>query len=105
MSVTDAPSATNAPRGRSRPTLSEPETVSRFWKNRQHDAIVVELATFEGRNLVDVRTNVMSRGRLVPTPKGISIAVLRLPELAMAINRALARARELGLIPDDVSGA
>jgi hypothetical protein len=106
MPIAEAAKATNAPPRdrRSRPTLPEPVTVSRFWKNRAHDAIVVELATFEGRNVVDVRTNVMSRGRLVPTPKGISIAVLRLPDLAKAINKALAQAKELGLIPDDGTG-
>jgi Transcriptional Coactivator p15 (PC4) len=90
--------------GRKGPMLAEPVTVARFWKNRSHDAIVVELSTFEGRNLVDVRTNVMSRGRLVPTTKGISVAVLRLPDLAKAINNALAKAKELGLIPADGAG-
>jgi hypothetical protein len=91
----------NVPAAGRRPTLAEPVTVSRFWKNRQHDAIVVELSTFEGRNVVDVRQHAMSHGRLVPTPKGISIVVLRLPQLAKAINNALAKAKELGLIPGD----
>jgi hypothetical protein len=103
MSITDVTKETNAPprNGRSRPTLPTPVKIASFWKNRAHDAIVIELATFEGRNVLDVRTNVMSHGRLVPTPKGISIAVLRLPDLAKAINKALAKAKELGLIPDD----
>jgi hypothetical protein len=105
MTTADVTTETNAPRkGRSRPTLSEPLTVARFWKNRAHDAVVVELSTFEGRNVLDVRLNVMSRGRLVPTPKGISLAVLRLPDLAKAINKALKQARELGLLPDDGPG-
>jgi Transcriptional Coactivator p15 (PC4) len=106
MPIADVAKATNAPPRdrRSRPTLAEPVTVARFWKNRQHDAIVVELSTYEGHNLVDVRTNAMSHGRLVPTPKGISLAVLRLPDLAKAINKALKQARELGLIPDDGTG-
>jgi hypothetical protein len=84
-----------------RPTLDEPVTVSRFWANRSHDAIVTTLQTFADRNLIDVRTHAMSRGRLVPTQKGISLTVLRLPELAKAINKALAQAKELGLLPDD----
>jgi hypothetical protein len=84
-----------------RPTLAEPVTVARFWKNRQHDAIVTELSTYEGRNLVDVRQYVMQAGKLVPTPRGISLAVLRLPDLAKAVNRALKQAKELGLLPDD----
>jgi len=78
MPIADDTTTTNAPvRPRRGVTLPEPVTVARFWKNRAHDAIVVELSTFENRNVVDVRTNVMSHGRLVPTPKGISLAVLR----------------------------
>ena len=46
----------------------------------------------------------MHQGRLVPTPKGVSIVVLRLPELAAAVTKALAKAKELGLIPDDGTG-
>jgi hypothetical protein len=104
MAITDAGSPPNAQKGRSGPTLASPVTVARFWKNRTHDAIVVELSTYEGRNLVDVRTNIMNHGRLVPTPKGISLSVLRLPDLAKAVNKALKQARELGLLPDDVGG-
>jgi Transcriptional Coactivator p15 (PC4) len=60
-----------------RPTLAAPVTVSKFWKNRAHDAIITTLEEYEGRVLVDVRQHVMSNGRLVPTPRGISIVVLR----------------------------
>jgi hypothetical protein len=88
-----------------RVTLPEPVIVSKFWKNRQHDAVVVSLSTYEGRNLVDVRTHAMDRaGHLVPTPKGVALVVLRLPDLAKAINKALEKAKELGLIPDDGAG-
>jgi hypothetical protein len=83
-------------------TLDEPIVVDKFWRNRQHDAIVTTLSTFEGRNLVDVRMHRLSTaGRLVPTPKGVSLVVLRLPELAAAVNKALAKARELGLLDDE----
>jgi hypothetical protein len=82
----------------SRVTLPEPVEIAKFWKNRRHDAIVTTLSTFEGRNIVDVRTHTMNNGRLVPTTKGVAIVVLRLPELAKAITKALAKARELGLL-------
>ena len=36
----------------------------------------------------------------MPTRKGITVAILRLPELAAAVNKSLARARDLGLIDD-----
>jgi hypothetical protein len=88
-----------------RPTLNAPVIISQFWKNRRHDAVVVSLSTFEGRDLVDIRTHAMDRkGCLVPTPKGVSIVVRRLPELAAAVQKALKKARELGLIDDDEAG-
>jgi hypothetical protein len=84
-----------------RPTLDEPVIVDRFWKNRRHDAIVVSLSTFEGKNLVDLRMHAMKEGRLVPTPKGVAMVIPRLPDLARAITKALAKAKELGLLDDD----
>jgi hypothetical protein len=88
-----------------RPTLDEPVIVHQFWKNRKHDAVVVSLSTFEGRNLVDVRQHYMNKdGKLQPTQKGLAMVVLRLPDLAKAINKALEKATALGLLDDD-SGA
>jgi hypothetical protein len=88
-----------------RPTLDEPVVISKFWKNRRHDAVIVSLSTYEGHNLVDLRTHAMKEGRLVPTPKGLAMVVRRLPELVDAVTKALAKARELGLIdPDDNEG-
>jgi hypothetical protein len=87
-----------------RPTLDEPVVISKFWKNRRHDAIIVSLSTFEGKNLIDLRMHAMKEGRLVPTPKGLAMVVRRLPELAAAVTKALAKARELNLIDDEGSG-
>jgi Transcriptional Coactivator p15 (PC4) len=84
--------------------ISEPIIISRFWKNRSHDAVEVSLKSFEGMNLCDVRTYTMRDGGLVPTTKGISVVLPRLPDLARAINKALAKARELGLIDDEGGG-
>jgi hypothetical protein len=88
----------------SRVTLPEPVEVAKFWKNRKHDAIVVSLSTYEGKNLIDVRMHAMKDGRLLPTPKGVAMVVLRLPELQKAVTKALAKARELGLIDDEGAG-
>ena len=92
----------NAPQNRGGVTLPEP-IEWRLWKNRQRrDAIVVSLSTFENRNLISVRLYTTSQdGKMLPTAKGVSLVVLRLPELADAINKALAEARALGLIPND----
>jgi hypothetical protein len=86
-------------------TLPEPVEIAKFWKNRRHDAIVVSLSTFEGRNLVDVRQHFMTKeGKLAPTQKGLALVVLRLPELAAAIAKALETARSLGLLDDEGAG-
>ncbi len=84
-----------------RPRLDEPVIVSREWINRQHDAFVLSLSTFNDVNIVDLRKHSMSRGKLVPTPKGIAMKVTRLPDLLKAVTLAVKRARELGLIDSD----
>jgi hypothetical protein len=84
-----------------RVTLPEPVAVDSFWRNRRHEAVVSTLWTFEGRNIFDVRIHAMKDGRLVPTPKGVAIVVLRLPDLAKAITKALKQARQLGLLDDE----
>lgn len=88
-----------------RPTLDQPLEVAKFFKNRRKDVIVVSLSTFEGKNLVDVRQHFHNeQGQMRPTGKGVAMVVLRLPDLAKAINKALKQARELGLIDDDGAG-
>jgi Transcriptional Coactivator p15 (PC4) len=79
-------------------TLLEP-VVWRFWRNRRGEGVAVSIEPWEGRTLVHVRQFFTDHaGKLAPTKKGICIDVLRLPELAAAVNKALATARELGLI-------
>jgi hypothetical protein len=88
----------------SRNPLPEPIVIDRFWKNRRKDAVVIQLSSYEGHNLIDLRTHSMSSdGKLLPTKKGLAVSILRLPELAKAINKALARAVELGLIDGEAS--
>jgi hypothetical protein len=85
-----------------RTTLTEP-VEWRLWKNRQRrDAIVVSLSPFEGKTIAGIRLYTTSQeGKMLPTKKGVSVVVARLPELAKAVNKALAKARELRLIDDD----
>jgi hypothetical protein len=84
---------------RPRSTLAEPVKVAEFWKNRRGETVRISLSTYEARNLVDVRQYFTdAAGKLMPTKSGIAIDVLRLPDLAAAINKALTKAIELGLI-------
>ena len=86
-----------------RAALSEPVIVGEFWANRGGESVRVQLRNFEGRTLIDVRRHFSKDGKLLPTKEGISITVARLPQLATAISRAMAKARELGLIANEAS--
>jgi len=84
-----------------RTALSEPIIIAQWWRNRRGEAVRVQLSTFEGHNLIDVRTWVTDDGKLVPR-KGFTASVKHLPRLAAALAKAVAKATELGLITDDV---
>jgi hypothetical protein len=87
-----------------KPELAEPVVVDQFWANRRHDAIVIDLSTFKGHNLINVRKHAMNtEGKLVPTAKGVAIKVTRLPDLVRAVNKALAKAIELGLVDSEAA--
>jgi hypothetical protein len=87
------------------PTLSAP-IEWRLWRNRwRRDAIVVSISTFENRNLISVRTYTTSKdGRMLPTLKGVSLVIEKLPELHAALGKALKKAKALGLLPNDDGG-
>jgi hypothetical protein len=80
--------------------LSEPLTIAEWWKNRSGQAIRVRFSTYDGRNLIDLRTWYTADGRLQPG-KGFASEVRHLPRLAAALIKAEAKARELGLITSD----
>jgi hypothetical protein len=83
----------------SKPTLAGPIVVAEFWANRCGESIRVQLRESEGRLIVDMRKHFTdSDGRLQATKKGLALLINRLPELADGVNRALVKARELGLI-------
>jgi hypothetical protein len=84
-----------------RVTLPEPVEIAKFWRNRKGEAVIVCLREYEGRVLIDCRVHFTNKeGKLQPTSKGLSLVVLRLPDLAKAVNAALAKAQELGLLDD-----
>lgn len=86
-----------------KPELAEPVVVDRFFPNRgRKDVITTTLQSFKGHVLVDLRKHVHDKeGRIHPTTKGITMKVTRLLDLQKAINKALAKAQELGLLDGD----
>jgi hypothetical protein len=83
-----------------RTPLAEPVVIAKFFKNRRNnEAVHVTLSEFEGRALINVRVYATGADGIDrPTTKGIAMAVGKLPELAQALVKAEAKARELGLI-------
>jgi hypothetical protein len=80
------------------------DSTTKILKNRTGQAVIVQIREYKGRTIVDVRVHYTGRdGTLLPTRKGLSVAVLRLPELSAAVTKALATARELGLIDEAAS--
>ena len=86
-----------------RPTLDEPVVISKFWKNRRrNESVHVSLSEYEGHCLINARVYCTGTDGIDrPTPKGLSMVVRRLPDLVDALTKALAKAKELGLIDDD----
>jgi hypothetical protein len=82
-----------------RVTLAEP-IEWKLWKTRRRDiAIVGSLSTWQETNIFGLREHVIgSDGIMMPTTRGTSMSVKRLPEIADTINKILAKARELGLL-------
>jgi hypothetical protein len=93
---------TDRRRRAARITLPEPVIIGEWWKNRSGEAVRVTLCTYEGHNVVHVRTWFTKDGKLLPG-KGFTAGVRHLPRLAKEIAKALDRARELGLVTDEAS--
>jgi hypothetical protein len=87
-----------------RPTLDQPLEIAKFWKSDRdrRNSIVVSIKQYEGHVFLDCRifgTN--SEGQTVPTAKGVTVGMGGLPEFLRAVQKAHAKAIELGLIDDD----
>lgn len=84
--------------------LPEPLTIGQWWKNRRGESIRLTLDSFESRSIINLRTwfTDATDGQLKPG-KGFAAEVKHLPRLAAAMVKAGAKARELGLIDDEVT--
>jgi Transcriptional Coactivator p15 (PC4) len=83
-----------------RATLPEPIEIAKFWKNRRrNESVHVSMSEYEGHCLINVRVYATGTDGIDrPTPKGVAMGIRKLPELARALAKAEARARELGLL-------
>jgi Transcriptional Coactivator p15 (PC4) len=89
-------------------TLDEPVEIAKFWKSGRDrkNSIVVAIKQYEGHTFLDCRVfGTNSEGQTVPTAKGVTIGMIRLSEFLRAVQKAHAKAKELGLLHDDGAGA
>jgi hypothetical protein len=89
-----------------RAILNESIEIAKFWKSARNrkQSIVVALKQYEGHQFLDCRVfDTNGEGQSVPTAKGVTVGMARLPEFVAAVTKAHARARELGLIIDEVA--
>ncbi len=83
-------------------TLTEPIEIGKFFKNRKGDVIVVQIKEFEGVVFADIRQFFIGEdGVTRPTKRGVALSLRKLDELAGLLDKAIAKARELGLIRDE----
>jgi hypothetical protein len=80
--------------------MSGPTVIATIPKN-SHEWVRVALNEYRGVNLIDIRVLVELNRKTalpVPTGKGVSLKIEKLPELIEALNDALVEAQRLGLI-------
>jgi hypothetical protein len=86
-------------------TLSTPRlrirSLAKFWRDRFGRAIVVRLTEFNGYALIDLRTFYTADDGTLQPARGLACSVRLLPQLARAIEKATAKAVELGLLHDE----
>jgi hypothetical protein len=82
------------------PPLAEPIEIAKFWKNRRRsESVRVTLSDYEGHSLINVRVYATGTDGIDrPTPKGIAVAIAKLPELVRALVKAEAVAKQHGLL-------
>lgn len=79
--------------------LTEPIQVAEWKRGRSGDVFRVELKNYETRDIVDLRIWFSENGYRRPG-RGLAMSIRQLPELALAINNALQKCRELGLLDE-----
>ena len=84
--------------------IDEPIEIAKYWKSARNrkNSMVIAIKQYEGHTFLDCRMHgTNAAGQTVPTAKGVTIGMNRLDEFRRAIEKAHAKAVEMGLIPSD----
>jgi hypothetical protein len=85
----------------------QPIEIAKLWRDRNGTAIIIALRSYKERPFLDLRTFLPTTdGKLAPSQKGLTLPLRKIAEVAKALEKAIERARELGLLDgDDDAGA
>ncbi len=92
--------ATKLPRGAPQAMASALPHVVAAWPRNSRETIQVRLDQYKGRNTIDLRTWYPGEDGTLRPGKGLTLSVHHLPNLATALNDALAMATAQGLLPN-----
>lgn len=84
-----------------KPAIAYPVEISKMWKSARNrkQTIVLAFKQFEGTTFLDCRLfDTNAEGQTVPTIKGVTVGIAQLQQFVAGVNKALARAREMGLL-------
>jgi len=84
-----------------KPVTVYPVEIFKMWKSPRNrkQTIVGAVKQYEGHTFLDCRLfDTNAEGQAVPTTKGVTVGIAQLPQFVAGVNKALAMARELGLI-------
>ena len=71
-----------------RPAIPEPITIAKWWKNRAHDEIRLQLSTYENINILNLRTWHTDKIDGITRPgKGFACSVNTFPSLPKYLPR------------------
>jgi hypothetical protein len=82
--------------------VSDGVHIGTVWKSPRDKTRCIQgtLKSFNGSNFADFRVHTMDgHGRMIPTPKGITVSVKRLGQFAALVGNAYRRAATMGLTP------
>ncbi len=83
-----------------KPALTEPVEIKKFYANRKGDVVVIAIRQIEdGQPFLDIRKFFIDQsGIMRPTKKGVSVAIIRAPDLCDGVTKAVKIAQQLGLL-------
>lgn len=72
--------------------------IAASWPKNQREMLQVRIDTYQGRNVIDVRTWYPDADGNLKPAKGLTVSIAHLPALSVGLTAALETARRYGLV-------